>query len=173
MPSRSRFYPGGIRIASLLLACLSSAAAVFAQATYDQADTDGDGLGNACDPDDDGDGLLDGQNCAPLDASQGTPAEVASLTVDGAAGQPSHLAWIPAARADGYDLSRGLLSGLLAGGWGTCLAPALVERWYDDGELPAADSGWFYLVRGHDAGCGGGGPLGRGVDETPRASPCP
>jgi aminopeptidase N len=139
----------------------------------DQTDTDADGLGNACDPDDDGDGIPDVQDCAPLDASQGVPAEVASLGVDGAAGQPTHLDWDPAAGAESYDLSRGLLSGLPADDWGVCLAPGLVGRSYDDGELPAADSGWFYLVRGRDAGCGGGGPLGKGADEAPRASPCP
>ena len=144
-----------------------------AVANPDQIDTDGDGLGNACDPDDDNDALPDGQDCAPLDASQGTPDEVASIGVDGAAGQPSRLAWSTAARSDGYDLSRGLLSGLSEGQWGACLRSMFAATAYDDADLPAADTGWYYLVRGHDAGCGGPGSLGTGSAGAERFSPCP
>ena len=36
-------------------------------ATTNLTDTDGDGMGDACDPDDDNDGVADGNDCAPLD----------------------------------------------------------------------------------------------------------
>ncbi len=48
----------------------------------DQKDTDGDGQGNACDTDDDNDGVLDINDCAPLDATKWRSA-VAYLDVDG------------------------------------------------------------------------------------------
>ncbi|WP_157974430.1 PKD domain-containing protein, partial [Lewinella sp. IMCC34183] len=38
--------------------------------SFDLTDTDGDGLGDACDPDDDNDGVLDGQDCYPLDSTR-------------------------------------------------------------------------------------------------------
>ena len=44
---------------------------------------------------------------------------------------------------------------------------------YDDLDLPPTDDGFFYLVRGHDAGCGGGGSLGTDGNGAPRPSACP
>ncbi|NJC26656.1 PKD domain-containing protein [Neolewinella antarctica] len=40
-------------------------------ATLDTTDTDSDGVGNECDEDDDGDGILDADDCDPLDANVG------------------------------------------------------------------------------------------------------
>ena len=37
---------------------------------FDQTDTDADQIGDACDPDDDGDGVLDGSDAFPLDATE-------------------------------------------------------------------------------------------------------
>jgi hypothetical protein len=139
----------------------------------DQTDTDGDLSGNACDPDDDNDGLADGGDCAPLDASQGTPAEVATLAANGSSGQPTHLAWSEAARADSYDLIRALLSELAAGSYGSCLAPMLGSPLYDDPDSPPQGEGFAYLVRGRDTGCGGGGSLGTASSGSERSSPCP
>ena len=39
--------------------------------TTDLTNTDGDGIGNVCDEDDDNDGILDGDDCAPLDPQVG------------------------------------------------------------------------------------------------------
>ncbi len=139
-----------------------------------QHDVDGDGSGNACDPDDDGDALPDGEDCAPLDSSQGLPGEVAVLTVGRGRAQEAQLAWVTASGAEAYDLSRGSLSALVAAGdYGSCLAALVPGVAYDDFDLPASGAAFFYLVRGHDAGCGGGGPLGQDSSGAPRPSPCP
>ncbi|NJB86504.1 hypothetical protein GGR26_002272 [Lewinella marina] len=61
------------------------------------ADTDNDGLGDACDPDDDNDGVPDTQDCAPLDDRYGSPQVFyADLDGDGF-GDPSQatLACVP------------------------------------------------------------------------------
>ena len=137
-----------------------------------QADFDLDGAGDLCDPDDDNDGLTDGFDCAPLDAAQGSVGLVATLTVEAAAGT-AHLAWDAAARAETHDVQRGTLTDLSAGGYGGCLASQIAGTTYDDSDLPAADEGFFYLVRGHDAGCGGGGSLGTDSGGSPRTPSCP
>ncbi|HEX4823953.1 MAG TPA: M1 family aminopeptidase [Candidatus Polarisedimenticolaceae bacterium] len=134
----------------------------------DQLDFDGDGAGDACDPDDDNDGLADVSDCAPFDASQGTPGEVDVMTVSGT----GHVAWNAAARADVYDVERGTLSTLSAG-YGGCFASALAATSIDDADVPAAGDGFFYLVRGDDTGCGGAGSFGVDSNGVPRAASCP
>jgi len=44
---------------------------------------------------------------------------------------------------------------------------------YDDGDVPADGEASFYLVRGHDAGCGGAGSLGTDSTGAPRPPACP
>jgi hypothetical protein len=81
-----------------------------------QQDFDGDGLGDACDEDDDGDAVADAKDCAPFDAGQGTPGEIVGVTVAMLSPASVRLAWLPAAVADLYDVSRGALSTLRVGG---------------------------------------------------------
>jgi len=45
-------------------------------ANASQLDTDGDSQGNVCDPDDDGDGVVDGVDSAPLDSSDSTERDL-------------------------------------------------------------------------------------------------
>jgi hypothetical protein len=137
-----------------------------------QLDFDVDGAGDACDPDDDNDGLADLDDCAPLDPASGAVGLVNGLAVDPAAGA-ARLTWLAAARAESYDVQRGTLTDLRAGSYGTCLAPQLTALTLDDLDQPAADEGFFYLVRGRDAGCGGGGSFGTDATGTPRPPACP
>jgi len=133
-----------------------------------QADFDGDLAGDVCDPDDDNDGLADVSDCAPFDVAQGAPGAVDVVTV--AAGG---LSWNAAARAESYDVQRGTVTDLRAGGYGACFAPAVAGTSYGDAEVPADGEAFFYLVRGVDAGCGGAGSLGTDSQGAPRPSACP
>ena len=134
-----------------------------------QADFDLDLAGDACDPDDDNDGLADASDCAPHDLAAGQPGEVDLLLVE----PVGHLSWNTAARAETYDVQRGTVSDLRGGGYGACLLTGLASTTHDDADLPPLGETFFYLVRGHDAGCGGGGTLGTDGDGTPRPSACP
>jgi aminopeptidase N len=137
-----------------------------------QGDFDADGAGDPCDPDDDNDGLADVADCAPLDVASGAPGLVNLLTVDPVAGA-ARLAWDAAARAEIYDVQRGTLTELRTGSYGTCLASQIAALTLDDFDQPVGDEGFFYLIRGHDAGCGGGGSLGANGDGVPRPPACP
>jgi len=134
-----------------------------------QADFDLDLAEDACDPDDDNDGLADVSDCAPNDLAQGQPGPVDLMSV----APGGQLSWNGAARADTYDVQRGTVTDLRSGGYGACLAAGVAATSYGDLDLPPADEAWFYLVRGHDAGCGGGGTLGTDSSGAPRPSSCP
>ncbi len=137
-----------------------------------QPDFDLDGAGDACDPDDDNDGLADLDDCAPFDATAGAAGLVNGLTVEPSAGA-ARLAWPAAARAETYDVQRGTLTELRAASYGACLASQLAAETLDDLDQPADDDGFFYLLRGRDAGCGGGGSFGTDSSGAPRPTACP
>jgi S-formylglutathione hydrolase FrmB len=132
----------------------------------DQLDFDLDGAGDACDLDDDGDGVPDAIDCGPLDASSGTPPELLQVALSG--GATATVDWEDQPTAERYDLARGLLSGLASGGAGSCLAEDLSQPSYVDVDLPPTGDGFFYLVRGEDGGCGGNGSWGEASDGSPR-----
>jgi hypothetical protein len=136
-----------------------------------QQDFDHDGAGDACDPDDDNDGLADVVDCAPFDAAQGAVGDVAVLTAS-RSGDGVSLSWTAAARAESYDVERGLISELRDATYGSCVASQIPVTSYDESGF--ADTGaWFYLVRGHDSGCGGGGSYGTDSLGDLRGSACP
>jgi peptidase M1-like protein/thrombospondin type 3 repeat protein len=142
-----------------------------------QQDLDGDGLGDACDPDIDGDGRANSSDCAPFDPTTvDPPGEATDLMLSG--GASADLAWTAppgAGSAWTTDIIRGgLLQIRLDGGIGgaTCLAMAQPAAPYTDADVPPAGDGFYYHVRGRNA-CGPG-PLGFASNGSPRpAPPCP
>jgi hypothetical protein len=146
-------------------------------ANVDQADLDGDLAGDPCDPDADGDGVANGQDCSPLDPSVSGPSgEVAGLVlVQGAA---TSLSWasLPAGTV-GYDVSGGVLSLLRSAGSSSdasCLKnDAVTSSWDDQRPNPVEGDGYYYLVRGRNS-CGDGtyGYATGGAERVP-GDPCP
>jgi len=126
-------------------------------------------------PDGDGDGIGDHCDCAPEDpASHTLPGEVGSLQL---APDRVTLSWDSAVPDAGlgtvHDLVRGRLGdwpvGL--GSEETCIEAGIGELGVDT-EEPAAESGWWYLVRARNA-CGEG-TCGAASDGTPRpGTVCP
>jgi hypothetical protein len=142
-----------------------------------QEDVDGDGLGDACDPDIDGDGRLNAMDCAPYDPTAQDPpgAEVSSLSVGGSG--TALLTWTPLAAAPAtwtYDVLRGGLQSLRTGGLTGmgCFASSLPPAPLADPSVLSPTDGWYYFVRARNA-CGPG-PLGVTSTGATRPSPvCP
>jgi hypothetical protein len=142
----------------------------------DQADFDLDAIGNLCDADDDNDGVLDGVDCAPLNAGlSGPPGPVVAMSVDKTSG--TTLAWGTVVSADRYDVFGGTLTQLRSDGSvsaGSCAADDVAATsWADARPDPAAGDGYYYLLRAQNAcGAGGYGTSSSGSARTP-ATDCP
>jgi aminopeptidase N len=143
-----------------------------------QQDLDLDGLGDACDPDIDGDGRDNALDCAPMDPTAQDPpsAEVASLALSG--GNIAVVTWAPLGGAPptwSYDVIRGTALQMRSDGGmsgAACLAAAQPPSSYSDATMPPVNDAFYYLVRARNV-CGPG-PLGSGSSGVPRPSPaCP
>jgi hypothetical protein len=142
----------------------------------DQADLDGDGLGDACDPDVDGDGWDDTVDCAPLDGGAfAPPGAVSGLGIDE---DRETLRWDSLAASAGtgtvYDVVRGDLSELPVGSGAaeTCIENDLPGVTTSDGAPVPPETGYWYLVRGENV-CGIG-TYGFATSGSPRITgSCP
>lgn len=142
----------------------------------DQADTDGDRVGDTCAGDWDGDGQADARDCAPADADSGTPGEVLSLNLDGR--DPTVLTWDEAPFADVYDVARGDLASLALGDAGACISgddADPTDTTFADPETPLSGAGFIYLVRARDLICPASGTWGSNAAGALRPDPegCP
>ena len=122
-------------------------------------DQDLDGQADCVDPDDDGDGVLDENDCAPWDDAKasGAPAEVTSLRWSA---PPSTLEWDGQGPQVVYDVLQGTIGDLRADGdvsKASCLASDVVDTRYRDVRLaPSSGTGRYYLIRAQKTACGTG-----------------
>ncbi len=139
-----------------------------------QQDGDGDGIGDVCAGDYDGDGQADDLDCAPNDRRGGVPTEVRGVSF--ADGTPIVLTWPATPFADRYDVTRGDIAALAPGAYGACQTardPDPTDVRFEDAERPTAGAGLFYLVRGTNDRCSTAGGWGAGSDGVPRANQHP
>lgn len=111
----------------------------------------------------------------PEHPEEGAPGETGGLRLEG--GTSWTVSWDGDPRAKVHDVSRGLISGLPSGDYGSCFADDLAATSVEDADVPPPGDGYFYLVRGANPGCGGNGPWGSSSGGSPRvpagAGACP
>jgi hypothetical protein len=139
------------------------------------ADSDSDGTANGCDAcpfvnddqlDTDGDGAGDACDCAPADPATRPSAAVLGVIAAKLVPDAVRLSWPQAAGADGYAVTRSLLSEVDADSFGDCLEPLQAAGTLDDAAIPPVGNAFVYLIQGVDATCGIGtlGPGAGGVE---------
>jgi hypothetical protein len=126
--------------------------------------------------DQDGDGLDDAVDCAPLDGSGGVPPPIKALSASKLPGGSVHWTWSAASTADHYDLIGGALPAddVPGGGCRTSEDGDDGDTEFDDAVPPVTGAGDWLLVRGDDVECGGAGTYGSGYREGDRTNDaCP
>ena len=101
----------------------------------------------------------------------GAPGDVGPTVSVNKSGTDANLGWTAASNSTTSDVLRGLLSALPVGPGGgdeTCFS-GIVGTSVTDSSVPAAGTGYWYLVRGHNT-CAGAGTYGtQGVNGNPGA----
>jgi hypothetical protein len=140
----------------------------------DQLDADVDGLGNACDPDDDNDGFPDLSDCAPVAPSvHGTPSPLGTSLWWPSGTQ---LAWtrVPSSQGNTFDVYRGTIAPVGLSSYNhTCYEEDSPDTSAIDVSTPPAGTSYYYLVSARNR-CGES-TLGTNSSGTPipSAPPCP
>jgi len=116
-------------------------------ANADQGDSDSDGLGDACDPDNDNDGVLNGDDCAPFSGGVGSvPGPVGpTLTLELSGG--GTLRWRRAEQGHTSNVYRGSFSTTQAWSYDSaCLLAEHTLLEHVDPEEPLPGTTFYYLV---------------------------
>lgn len=133
-------------------------------------DADGDALANAVDGDDDADGVLDLQDCAPLDRLVfARPGTANQLAITG-----STWSWSsdPSGAATSYRLDRGTLGAYGLSSYDHhCLANGQFTPLFVDPAAPPIGNGYYYL--GLWENCFGAGPAGAASSGARPEGSCP
>ncbi len=142
---------------------------------FPAADYDGDGIPDVTDADDDNDGALDGNDCAPRNrAVSVVPGEAGGLRVSKVAGA-ERLKWNRGGQGHTSNLYRGdIVPGQAWSTVMTCLSSETPSTQVDDPATPPVGSGYYYLVAARNI-CGAsraGSTYPVGADVNP-ATPCP
>jgi len=138
-------------------------------------DLDGDGTPDWSDPDDDDDGVLDAEDCAPRDATAAhPPVEVAGVSLTGLG--PVTVRWDPQDPGTHFDVAGGLVTSLredIGFDRAECRESDLpTPSWLDELPPPAPGEAQYSLVRAVSI-CGVG-TWGESSDGTPRSvTACP
>jgi hypothetical protein len=145
------------------------------------ADADGDGTANGCDNcpfvsgnqlDTDGDGVGDACDCAPADPATRPSDEVLGVVAAKLFPGIVRLSWPQATGADGYAVTRSLVSHIDADEFGACLVPLQTASTFDDAAIPPVGNAFVYLIQGVDTTCGIG-TLGPGAGRVERVNSDP